>query len=89
MNRAFEGLGRTRDFYKDVFDRDSLDGRGMRLNGYVHYDEDFNNAFWDGSQMLYGDGFAAADDVVGHELDARLTQVAIGDRDVANDVGRV
>src|SRR6201989_777860 len=33
VNRAFDGLGITRDFYKEVFDRDSLDGRGMRLNG--------------------------------------------------------
>ena len=50
VNRAFEGLGRTREFYKDVFDRDSLDGQGMRLNGYVHYDGDYNNAFWDGAR---------------------------------------
>src|SRR3954468_14184442 len=45
VNRAFAGLGDTRDFYKEVFDRDSLDGRGMRLNGYVHYGSQYNNAF--------------------------------------------
>jgi Zn-dependent metalloprotease len=85
VNRAFEGLGHTRDFYKDVFDRDSLDGRGMRLNGYVHYDEEFNNAFWDGSQMVFGDGdgvlftdFTKSLDVIGHELAHGVTEFACG-----------
>lgn len=32
VNRAFDGLGKTRDFYKQAFERDSIDGRGMRLN---------------------------------------------------------
>src|SRR5262245_36289384 len=35
VNRAFDGLGTTRAFYREIFDRDSLDGRGMRLEGYV------------------------------------------------------
>ena len=30
VNRAFDGLGSTREFYKEVFDRDSIDGHGMR-----------------------------------------------------------
>ena len=56
VNNAFEGLGSTRDFYRDVLDRDSIDGRGMRLNGYVHFGAGFSNAFWDGSHMVFGDG---------------------------------
>ena len=36
VNRAFDGLGATRDFYKQVLDRNSIDGRGMPLGGYVH-----------------------------------------------------
>src|SRR6185312_3112460 len=55
-NRAFDGLGATREFYKEVFNRDSLDGRGMRLNAFVHYGEAFNNAFFDGAEMVFGDG---------------------------------
>lgn len=85
VNRAFEGIGRTREFYKDVFDRDSLDGRGMRLNGYVHYDGDYNNAFWDGSQMVFGDGdgllftdFTKSLDVIAHELAHGVTEFASG-----------
>jgi Zn-dependent metalloprotease len=85
VNRAFEGLGHTRDFYKEVFDRDSLDGHGMRLNGYVHYDEEFNNAFWDGSHMVFGDGdgvlftdFTKSLDVIAHELTHGVTEFAAG-----------
>ncbi|HWX98413.1 MAG TPA: peptidase M4 family protein, partial [Mycobacterium sp.] len=54
VNRAFEGLGTTRKFYAEVFDRDSIDGMGMRLDGYVHYGDRFNNAFWDGKHMVFG-----------------------------------
>jgi Zn-dependent metalloprotease len=85
VNRAFNGLGTTRKFYKDVLERDSLDGNGMRLNGYVHYDSAYNNAFWDGSQMIFGDGdgvlftdLSAAIDVVAHELAHGVTEFAAG-----------
>jgi Zn-dependent metalloprotease len=75
VNRAFDGLGAVRDFYKDVFDRDSIDDRGMRLNGYVHYRRNYNNAGWNGRVMVFGDGdgtrftdFTKSLDVIGHEL---------------------
>jgi Zn-dependent metalloprotease len=81
VNRAFAGLGDTREFYKDVLDRDSLDGRGMRLNGYVHYGSAYNNAFWNGSQMIFGDGdgvlftdFTKSIDVIAHELTHGVTE---------------
>ena len=85
VNRAFAALGSTRDFYKDVFDRDSLDGHGMRLNGYVHYGAGYNNAFWDGSQMVFGDGdgmlftdFTRSLDVIAHELTHGVTEFTAG-----------
>ena len=85
VNRAFDGLGSTRDFYKDVFDRDSLDGHGMRLNGYVHRGTGYNNAFWDGSQMVFGDGdgvlftdFTKSLDVIAHELTHGITEFTAG-----------
>jgi Zn-dependent metalloprotease len=85
VNRAFTGLGSTRDFYKDVLDRDSLDGHGMRLNGYVHYSAGYNNAFWDGSQMVFGDGdgvlftdFTGSLDVIAHELTHGVTEFTAG-----------
>jgi len=79
-NRAFDGLGATREFYKEVFNRDSLDGRGMRLNAFVHYGEAFNNAFFDGAEMVFGDGdgilftdFTKSLDVIAHELTHGVT----------------
>jgi Zn-dependent metalloprotease len=80
VNRAFDGLGTTRDFYNTVFSRNSLDDRGMRLDGYVHYDTEFNNAFFDGQVMVFGDGdeqqftdFTKSLDVIAHELTHGVT----------------
>jgi Zn-dependent metalloprotease len=81
VNRAFNGFGVTRDFYKQVFDRNSIDDNGMRLDGYVHRGTDFNNAFWDGQEMVFGDGdgrlftdFTKSLDVIAHELTHGVTQ---------------
>jgi Zn-dependent metalloprotease len=84
-NRAFDGLGETREFYKEIFDRDSLDGRGMRLDAFVHYGDAYNNAFWDGSEMVFGDGdgvlftdFTKSLDVIAHELTHAVTEFSAG-----------
>jgi Zn-dependent metalloprotease len=81
VNRAFDGLGQTYGFYNDVLKRNSIDGRGMRLDGYVHFSRGYNNAFWDGRRMIFGDGdgrlfgdFTASLDVIGHELTHGVTQ---------------
>jgi len=68
--------GATYDFYMAEHGRDGIDNAGMIIKSSVHYDTDFNNAFWDGSQMVYGDafGFPLADDVVAHELTHGVTQ---------------
>jgi Zn-dependent metalloprotease len=75
VNEAFLNSGYTYDFYKEVFDRNSLDDRGMSLISSVHLGRRLNNAFWTGEQMAYGDGdgslfirFTKSLDVVGHEL---------------------
>jgi len=85
VNQAFDGLGTTRDFYKEVFDRNSIDGRGMRLDGYVHRGRRYNNAFWDGQEMVFGDGdgelftdFTGSLDVIGHELTHGVTEFTAG-----------
>jgi Zn-dependent metalloprotease len=85
VNRAFDGLGVIRTFYKDVFERDSIDGMGMRLDGYVHYGDRFNNAFWDGRHMVFGDGdgamftdFTLSLGVIGHELHHGVTENTAG-----------
>jgi Zn-dependent metalloprotease len=85
VNRAFEGLGATREFYKEIFDRDSLNGHGMRILGYVHYGAGYNNAFWDGREMIFGDGdgvlftdFTKSLDVIAHELTHGVTEFTAG-----------
>ncbi|HSB03476.1 MAG TPA: peptidase M4 family protein, partial [Anaerolineales bacterium] len=56
VNEAYDGSGVTYDLYNDVYQRDSIDGSGMRLDSTVHYRQGYDNAFWDGEQMVYGDG---------------------------------
>ncbi len=72
---AHKYAGDTYDFYYNYLrQQDSLDGRGYPLRSFAHFGVGFQNALWDGSEMLYGDGYASADDVVGHELTHGLTQ---------------
>lgn len=75
VNEAYEGLGATYDLMSDIFGRDSMDDAGMPLIGSVHYRNQYNNAGWNGVQMVFGDGdgvyfnrFTAAIDIMGHEL---------------------
>lgn len=80
-DEAYDGSGATYDFYHDVYERNSIDDRGMRLDSTVHYEMNYDNAFWNGSQMVYGDGdgtiferFTRAIDVIGHELTHGVTE---------------
>ncbi|WP_166358885.1 M4 family metallopeptidase [Pseudomonas akapageensis] len=84
VDEAYDGAGITYDFYDQLFQRNSLDGKGMALISTVHMKKfDFrtktyvplDNAFWNGTQMAYGDGaglwsqrFTRSLDVIGHEL---------------------
>lgn len=81
VNRAFDGLGTTRDFYFKVLNRNSIDDRGMRLNGFVRYGRNYQNAFWDGQEMVFGEGdgvvftdFTKSIDVIAHELTHGVTE---------------
>ncbi|MDX6691688.1 MAG: hypothetical protein QOG15_3145 [Solirubrobacteraceae bacterium] len=87
VNEAFDGSHTTYAFYKDVFDRDSLDAHGLSLISTVHFGTDYDNALWNGSQMIYGDGgggmfvrgsLTKAIDVIGHELTHGITQFTAG-----------
>jgi Zn-dependent metalloprotease len=75
VNEVFEGLGATYDLFFEEYERNSLDGRGHPLIATVHYGEDFGNAFWNGNQMVFGDGdgeiflsFTGCIDIIAHEL---------------------
>jgi Zn-dependent metalloprotease len=84
VNQAYDGAGATYDFYREVMKRNSIDGKGLRIDSTVHYQNKFNNAFWNGQQMVYGDGdgklflgFTGAIDVIAHELTHGVTQNAV------------
>jgi len=78
QDNAYNFAGITYDYYLANHGRDSFDNAGAIIVSTAHYCEDecpvFDNAFWDGTQMVYGDGFAAADDVVAHELTHAITE---------------
>lgn len=82
VDEAYDGLGATFDFYLDVYRRNSIDDAGLALGASVHFGTDYDNAFWNGEQMVFGDGdgklfnrFTVALDVIGHELTHGVTAV--------------
>jgi len=83
VNEAYEGLGETHALFWSKFQRDSIDGRGLPLDATVHYGRQYDNAFWDGERMVFGDGdgqvfnrFTISLSVIGHELTHGVTQFA-------------
>lgn len=87
VNEAYDGAGSTYDLYWNTYQRNSIDNQGLNLISTVHYDRNYENAFWNGEQMVYGDGdeglppaqqlfnrFTIAVDVIGHELTHGVTQ---------------
>ena len=82
---AYDNAGVVRTYFKQVLNRDSIDNRSLDLVLNVHFSVKFNNAFWDGDEMTFGDGdgvifsgFARSLDVVAHELAHGVTQYASG-----------
>lgn len=73
INSAHDYAGHTYDFYFTHFQRDSYDNAGAELKSYACYGKNYQNAFWDGERMTYGEGFAV-DDVVAHELSHAVTE---------------
>ncbi|KAL7915147.1 hypothetical protein GGI35DRAFT_436176 [Trichoderma velutinum] len=86
VNNVYDGIGITVKFFHTVFSRDAIDGKGGTPIVTVHYDEDpeiygYDNAFWDGTQLAFGDGdgilfdyFTDSLDVVAHEVTHAVTQ---------------
>lgn len=87
VNEAYDGAGATYDLYQSIYNRDSIDDNGLRLDSTVHYRTGYDNAFWNGRQMVYGDGdedlpvpdrlfnrFTIAIDIIGHELTHGVVQ---------------
>jgi Zn-dependent metalloprotease len=87
INEAYEGSGVTYDLFFDIYARNSVDNNGLKIESTVHYQKGYDNAFWDGTQMVYGDGdedlpiaerlfnrFTISLDIIAHELTHGVTQ---------------
>ena len=80
VNEAYDGLGGTWSLYWNVYNRNSIDNNGMDLIGTVHYGTSYDNAFFNGSQIVFGDGdgvifnrFTISIEIMGHELTHGVT----------------
>ena len=76
---AHWGAEMTYDYFWQIHNRNSIDGNGFMLKSYLHYNTNYNNAFWDGQRMTYGDGNGTtftpltAIDITAHEIAHGLT----------------
>ncbi len=68
-------VGKTYDYYKNVLGRDSYDDNNAAIKASVHYYTNYVNAFWDGRQIVFGDGdgynslaLSGGLDIIAHEL---------------------
>jgi hypothetical protein len=84
-NHAYDHLGLVRDFYKEKLGRNSIDNAGLNIVANVNYGAGFDNAFFDGSRMVFGNGDNAIFkdltgdlDVPAHELTHGVTQYTAG-----------
>lgn len=81
VTEAWDGLGHTHDLFRYEFDRASIDDANLPLTATVHFGRDYDNAFWDGERMVFGDGdgivftrMTRSLSVIGHELSHGVTQ---------------
>ncbi|MCJ1244118.1 hypothetical protein MMC30_001316 [Trapelia coarctata] len=80
VKQCYDNLGYTFDFYSKIFNRNSIDDKGLSLIGSVHFGVNYGNAYWNSKQMVFGDGnkfiynFTKALDVIGHELTHGVTE---------------
>jgi bacillolysin len=79
-NQAHDNAGYVYSYYSARHARDSFDGAGAQIKSTVHYSRNYVNAFWNGTQMVYGDGDGVQSgpltvlDVVGHEITHAVTE---------------
>jgi len=73
IDQAHDAAGKTYDCLQDLFGRDSYDNAGAGLVSIANFGVGFENAFWNGSEMVYGDGFTVLD-IGTHELGHAVTE---------------
>jgi hypothetical protein len=85
VDEAADGVAASLAMYREVYDRDSYDDQGASVVATVHYQRGYDNAFWNGRQLVFGDGdgrtfdrFTKPVDVLGHELTHAVTERTAG-----------
>ena len=85
VDEAAAGVTGALALFAEVYGRSSYDGKGAPVSLTVHYGRDYDNAFWDGTQLVFGDGdgqvfgrFTRPVDVLGHELTHAVTEHTAG-----------
>lgn len=83
IDNGYDFHGIIRDYHMAVHGRNSIDANGMALKGICHFEDAYNNAFWDGTYMTYGDGdkiifltFMLLN-VAAHEMGHGITEYAV------------
>jgi Zn-dependent metalloprotease len=85
VDEAADGIVATLGLYADIYGRSSYDAKGAEVVLTVHYEQNYDNAFWNGEQLVFGDGdgkifgsFTKPIDVLGHEFTHAVTQYTAG-----------
>ncbi|MGI8524089.1 MAG: M4 family metallopeptidase [Nocardioides sp.] len=81
VDEAAFGITGSLALFAEVYGRSSYDGNGAPVTLSVHYEKDYDNAFWNGTQLVFGDGdgkffdrFTKPVDVLGHEFTHAVTE---------------
>ena len=84
-DEAYDGVEASLLLFAEELGRDSFDGRGATVLATVHFERDYDNAFWDGRQLVFGDGdgrvfdrFTKSVDVLAHEFSHGVVQYTAG-----------
>ena len=85
VDEAAASIEATLAMFADGFGRSSYDGRGAPVTLSVHYGRAYDNAFWDGTHLVFGDGdgeiferFTKPGDVLAHEFGHAVTEYTAG-----------
>jgi hypothetical protein len=85
VDEAAYGITGSLALFSEVYGRNSYDGKGASVSLSVHYEQGYDNAYWDGTQLVFGDGdgeifgrFTAPVDVLGHEFSHAVTERTAG-----------
>lgn len=86
VDMNYDQLGNTYNCYKTLFNRDSYDNAGAQLISTVHYGSNYVNAYWDGTQMVYGDGNGVDSIELGKDLDVTVHELTHAVTDTESDL---